>query len=237
MQGDVGSGKTVVAMLAMADVAAAGAAVGADGARPRSWPASTTRPSPRRWPATASRRVLLTGRDKGAGRAEKLAALAGGSAAVAVGTHALFQDDVAFHALALTVIDEQHRFGVNERGAAAGQGRGRAPAGHVGDADPAHPGADRVRRPRRLADRREAARPHAGRHPRRADAAGRRDRGAAADRDRRRRPGVLDLPAGLGVRERRPGRRRGARGGAAARCSGPGSAWSTASCPAPRRTR
>src|ERR1700753_3354378 len=60
--------------------------------------------------------VLLTGRDKGAGRAEKLAALASGAAAVAVGTHALFQDNVAFHALALTVIDEQHRFGVNERG-------------------------------------------------------------------------------------------------------------------------
>jgi ATP-dependent DNA helicase RecG len=60
--------------------------------------------------------VLLTGRDKGSARAEKLAALAGGSAAVAVGTHALFQDDVAFRALALTVIDEQHRFGVSERG-------------------------------------------------------------------------------------------------------------------------
>src|ERR1700753_1714750 len=59
--------------------------------------------------------VLLTGRDKGAGRAEKLEALADGSATVAVGTHALFQDDVGFHALALTVIDEQHRFGVGER--------------------------------------------------------------------------------------------------------------------------
>ena len=59
--------------------------------------------------------VLLTGRDKGAARAEKLAALASGGAAVAVGTHALFQDDVAFQALALAVIDEQHRFGVSER--------------------------------------------------------------------------------------------------------------------------
>ena len=122
-------------------------------------------------------RVLLTGRDKGAARAEKLAALAGGSAAVAVGTHALFQDDVVFHALALTVIDEQHRFGVDER--ARLQAKGEAAhlsAGDVGDADPAHAGADRVRRPRRLADRREAARPHAGGDPRRADAAGRRDR-------------------------------------------------------------
>jgi len=59
--------------------------------------------------------VLLTGRDKGASRAEKLAALADGSAAVAVGTHALFQTEVAFRALALAVIDEQHRFGVSER--------------------------------------------------------------------------------------------------------------------------
>jgi len=59
--------------------------------------------------------VLLTGRDKGAARREKLAALADGTAQVAVGTHALFQDDVAFHKLQLVVIDEQHRFGVAER--------------------------------------------------------------------------------------------------------------------------
>jgi ATP-dependent DNA helicase RecG len=62
-----------------------------------------------------ARALLLTGRDKGAARAEKLARLADGSAVVAVGTHALFQDDVAFRSLALTVIDEQHRFGVSER--------------------------------------------------------------------------------------------------------------------------
>jgi ATP-dependent DNA helicase RecG len=59
--------------------------------------------------------VLLTGRDKGAVRAEKLAALASGDAAVAVGTHALFQDEVRFDDLALAVVDEQHRFGVSER--------------------------------------------------------------------------------------------------------------------------
>ncbi len=59
--------------------------------------------------------VLLTGRDKGSARAEKLKALASGHAVVAVGTHALFQDDVAYHDLALTVIDEQHRFGVADR--------------------------------------------------------------------------------------------------------------------------
>ncbi|HZZ89162.1 MAG TPA: ATP-dependent DNA helicase RecG, partial [Caulobacteraceae bacterium] len=114
VQGDVGSGKTVVAMLAMADVAAAGL---------QSALMAPTEILARQHfetlaPPLAShgvRAVLLTGRDKGGGRAEKLAALAGGGAAVAVGTHALFQDDVAFRALALTVIDEQHRFGVNER--------------------------------------------------------------------------------------------------------------------------
>jgi ATP-dependent DNA helicase RecG len=58
---------------------------------------------------------MLTGRDKGVGRAEKLAGLASGKIAVAVGTHALFQDEVAFRDLALAVVDEQHRFGVNER--------------------------------------------------------------------------------------------------------------------------
>jgi ATP-dependent DNA helicase RecG len=114
VQGDVGSGKTVVAMLAMADVAAAGL---------QSALMAPTEILARQHYETLAgplashgvKAVLLTGRDKGAGRAEKLAALAGGLAAVAVGTHALFQDDVVFHALALTVIDEQHRFGVNER--------------------------------------------------------------------------------------------------------------------------
>ena len=152
IQGDVGSGKTVVAMLAMVDVAAAGA---------QSALMAPTEILARQHYETISgplaahgiKAVLLTGRDKGAARAAKLAALADGSAAVAVGTHALFQDDVAFRALVLTVIDEQHRFGVNERGRLQGQGRGGASDRHVGDPDPAHPGADGVRRPGRLADR------------------------------------------------------------------------------------
>jgi ATP-dependent DNA helicase RecG len=59
--------------------------------------------------------VLLTGRDKGLGRIEKLKALASGHSAVAVGTHALFQDDVSYRDLAFSVIDEQHRFGVADR--------------------------------------------------------------------------------------------------------------------------
>jgi len=114
IQGDVGSGKTVVAMLAMADAAAAGlqsALMAPTEILARQHFETLQGPLA----AEGVRAVLLTGRDKGAGRAEKLEALADGSAAVAVGTHALFQDDVTFHSLALTVIDEQHRFGVNER--------------------------------------------------------------------------------------------------------------------------
>jgi ATP-dependent DNA helicase RecG len=114
LQGDVGSGKTVVAMLAMADAAAAGL---------QSVLMAPTEILARQHYETLAApllsqgvtAVLLTGRDKGAGRAEKLRALASGHAAVAVGTHALFQDDVAYHALGLTVIDEQHRFGVADR--------------------------------------------------------------------------------------------------------------------------
>ena len=114
LQGDVGSGKTVVAMLAMADVAAAGL---------QSVLMAPTEILARQHYETLAGPleaqgvgvVLLTGRDKGAGRAEKLKALASGHAAVAVGTHALFQDDVTYRDLALTVIDEQHRFGVADR--------------------------------------------------------------------------------------------------------------------------
>jgi len=114
VQGDVGSGKTVVAMCAMADVADAGG---------QSALMAPTEILARQHYETISGPlaahgvgvVLLTGRDKGAARKEKLAALASGAAQVAVGTHALFQDEVAFHKLQLVVIDEQHRFGVAER--------------------------------------------------------------------------------------------------------------------------
>ncbi|MGH6957903.1 MAG: ATP-dependent DNA helicase RecG, partial [Caulobacteraceae bacterium] len=114
VQGDVGSGKTVVAMLAMADVAAGGrqsALMAPTEILARQHFATLAEPLK----AQGIGAVLLTGRDKGQARAAKLAALADGSAAVAVGTHALFQDEVAFRALALTVVDEQHRFGVGER--------------------------------------------------------------------------------------------------------------------------
>jgi ATP-dependent DNA helicase RecG len=114
LQGDVGSGKTVVAMLAMADVAAAG--------RQSVLMAPTEILARQHYETLAAPLqaqgigvVLLTGRDKGALRAEKLQGLALGATAVAVGTHALFQDDVSYRDLAFSVIDEQHRFGVADR--------------------------------------------------------------------------------------------------------------------------
>ncbi len=114
LQGDVGSGKTVVAMLALADVAASGgqsALMAPTEILARQHFETLAAPLA----AQGVTAVLLTGRDKGAGRAEKLAALASGAAQVAVGTHALFQTEVAFHKLQLAVVDEQHRFGVAER--------------------------------------------------------------------------------------------------------------------------
>src|SRR5258708_33173189 len=123
IQGDVGAGKTVVAMLAMVDVAAAGL---------QSVLMAPTEILARQHFDTlagplASQGVLallLTGRDKGAARAAKLAQLADGRAAVAVGTHALFQDHAAFHRLAFRVIAEQHRFGVSERARLQAKGVG-----------------------------------------------------------------------------------------------------------------
>ena len=114
LQGDVGSGKTVVAMLAAADVAAAGlqtVVMAPTEILARQHFETIAAPLE----AVGVTTLLLTGRDKGAARAEKLRRLASGEAQVAVGTHALFQDDVAFNALAFAVIDEQHRFGVSER--------------------------------------------------------------------------------------------------------------------------
>ncbi len=57
----------------------------------------------------------LSGREQGKARAQLLAKLASGEIQIMVGTHALFQPDVAFHDLGLAVVDEQHRFGVAQR--------------------------------------------------------------------------------------------------------------------------
>jgi ATP-dependent DNA helicase RecG len=114
LQGDVGSGKTLVALLALLIAVEAGgqgalmAPTGIlaqqhfEGLRPLAEQAGVVI-------------ELFTGRDKGSERAAKLAALVEGRIHILVGTHALFQRDVEFRDLRLAVVDEQHRFGVAQR--------------------------------------------------------------------------------------------------------------------------
>ncbi len=114
LQGDVGSGKTAVAALALADAAASGFQAALMAPTEILARQHYDKLSPLLDQAGVTS-LLLTGRDTPAERRGKLAALASGEAQVAIGTHALFQDAVQFHRLALAVIDEQHRFGVRER--------------------------------------------------------------------------------------------------------------------------
>jgi ATP-dependent DNA helicase RecG len=114
LHGDVGSGKTVVALLAAATVIEA--------KRQAAFMAPTEILVRQHFATIAPlatkagiRLAILTGRERGADRAEILSALAAGDIDLIVGTHALFQDEVAFHDLALAIVDEQHRFGVHQR--------------------------------------------------------------------------------------------------------------------------
>ena len=114
LQGDVGSGKTLVAFMALLTAVEAGgqgvlmapteilARQHHEGLAPLA-------------AAAGVRLEILTGRDKGGERATRLAALASGDLQLLVGTHAVFQKDVLFHDLRLAVVDEQHRFGVAQR--------------------------------------------------------------------------------------------------------------------------
>jgi ATP-dependent DNA helicase RecG len=121
LQGDVGSGKTLVALLAMLAAVEAGAQAAL---------MAPTEVLARQHHETLARLLapaaltpaLLTGRERGAARARVLAELAHGHCPIAVGTHALFQDEVRFADLALAVIDEQHRFGVHQRLGLAAKG-------------------------------------------------------------------------------------------------------------------
>ncbi|MBX3509794.1 MAG: ATP-dependent DNA helicase RecG [Hyphomonadaceae bacterium] len=114
LQGDVGSGKTLVAALAMARAAEAGlqSAMMAPTDILARQHGATLAPL---LEAAGVRMAVLTGRDKAATRRPILEGLASGEISVVVGTHALFQDEVTFHDLGLVVIDEQHRFGVSDR--------------------------------------------------------------------------------------------------------------------------
>ena len=114
LQGDVGSGKTVVALMAMLNAVEAGfqaAMMAPTEILARQHHASLAPLCE----AAGVRLELLSGREKGKRRADVLEALADGSIDILVGTHSLFQEDVAFKALGLAVVDEQHRFGVHQR--------------------------------------------------------------------------------------------------------------------------
>ena len=114
LQGDVGSGKTLVALVAMLPAVEAGAQAAL---------LAPTEILARQHFATISRMVadlpvraaILTGRDKGKVRADLLDDLAMGRIDILIGTHAIFQDAVDYHDLGLVVVDEQHRFGVAQR--------------------------------------------------------------------------------------------------------------------------
>ncbi|MCP8882063.1 ATP-dependent DNA helicase RecG [Devosia sp. XJ19-1] len=122
LQGDVGSGKTVVALMAMAAMAESGAqsALMAPTELLASQHFRTIQPL---CEAVGLGCALLTGKMPASERRTVLAGLADGSIAIAVGTHALFQSDIAFRDLGLTVVDEQHRFGVHQRLALSDKGR------------------------------------------------------------------------------------------------------------------
>jgi ATP-dependent DNA helicase RecG len=123
LQGDVGSGKTVVAMMGMLQAVANGAqaALMAPTEILARQHADTLGP----WlDELGIKWQLMTARNKGKLRAENLEALSAGDVQIAIGTHALFQDDVAFQNLGLAVVDEQHRFGVQQRMALSTKGHG-----------------------------------------------------------------------------------------------------------------
>jgi ATP-dependent DNA helicase RecG len=121
LQGDVGSGKTVVALFACAMAIAAGgqAALMAPTEILARQHLQTIAPLAE---AAGIRVAILTGRERGRERAAMLARLAQGEIDLLIGTHALYSDDVAFADLALVVVDEQHRFGVQQRLALARKG-------------------------------------------------------------------------------------------------------------------
>ncbi|WP_026986223.1 ATP-dependent DNA helicase RecG [Fodinicurvata fenggangensis] len=122
LQGDVGSGKTLVALLAMLDVVECGyqAALMAPTEILARQHYKTIQPLA---DAVGISTVILTGRDKGKARAALLEQLENGEAQLVIGTHALFQETIKFHSLGMAVIDEQHRFGVHQRLSLAGKGK------------------------------------------------------------------------------------------------------------------
>jgi ATP-dependent DNA helicase RecG len=122
LQGDVGAGKTIVALLAMAAAVEAGAQAALMAPTEILVRQHEERIGPLAKVA-GLRFGVLTGRDKGAARAETLAALQSGEIDILLGTHALLEDEILFKDLGLVVVDEQHRFGVHQRLVLAAKGR------------------------------------------------------------------------------------------------------------------
>lgn len=114
LQGDVGSGKTIVAALAALQAVESGCQVAL--MAPTELLSEQHLRNLRNWLGPLGLEPLwLAGRHKGKERAELVARIAGDRAPVIVGTHALFQEDVRFRDLGLAIVDEQHRFGVHQR--------------------------------------------------------------------------------------------------------------------------
>jgi len=118
LQGDVGAGKTLVALMAMLRAVEAGAQAAL--MAPTEILASQHYETLSRLSGVTC--VYLSGSVKGKARSIALKAIADGTARLVIGTHALFQEAVVFHDLGLAVIDEQHRFGVQQRAMLGGKG-------------------------------------------------------------------------------------------------------------------
>lgn len=121
VQGDVGSGKTMVAMAAAVKMAESGAQsvllAPTDTLAQQHF--AKIKPMCDKLGLVCD---ILTGRDKGVARREKLISLKSGRTKLAIGTHALFSNDVEYKDLGLVIIDEQHRFGVEQRTAMRSKG-------------------------------------------------------------------------------------------------------------------
>ena len=179
LQGDVGSGKTLVAVSAML-TAVQGGHQGALMAPTevlaeqhvtgvRQMLEGVTVPDAANLFGDRPLRVeVLTNRVTGGERRDVMAGLADGTVDIAIGTHALIQEGVRFHSLGVVVVDEQHRFRRRATCGPALQGRRRCRtrrAGDDGHSDPADRGHDGLRRSRRQRPRRDATRSHPDRDP------------------------------------------------------------------------
>ena len=202
LQGDVGAGKTIVALLA-AIVAMENGLQVAFMAPTEILAAQHFGNIARLLSQSRFRVDLLTGSTPGLKKHTLHAHIERGTTNLIVGTHALVQESIKFHKLGLVVIDEQHRFGVAQRAALRAKGLQPGRAADDRDADSAHARADRLQRARRLEDSRPAAGPQAGAHVGQARVTARRDLPADSRTARRGPAGVHHLSARRRVGEDR----------------------------------